>query len=107
MTTDLGTEDPEGDSKDKRGYFSLLVQVFEEHKIKGKNKSERIALESSLAGTDLEAPGKPRFLLREMQRTTAGMSTATNDSLELTGTISLQAVVWTEATCKSPLVWKS
>ena len=63
-----------------------------EGKIKGKMESERITLESSPAGTSVEAPKQPLLLCREMQGTTVGGWRHTDGSLEQGGSLSLQVV---------------
>ena len=62
-----------------------LVQVFEEGKTEGKIKPERTMLESSPAGSGVEAPKQRRPSLMNMQRTTVGMSTVADASLETRG----------------------
>ena len=91
MTKD--TVEPEKDDKDKQGGILLPVHVYEEEHIEGKMRPEWIALESSLAGTGLQAPVHPRLSLREMQRTTVRKSTAADGSLETEEIILLQVVV--------------
>ena len=61
-------------------------------KYKGKMELERITLELSLAGTDLEAHGQPRLTCREIRRTIVCVSTATGGSLEQGGIISFQVI---------------
>ena len=63
--------EPKRDEENKREEIPL-VQVFEKKYIKVKMKTERGALESSLAGTGLKAPGQPRLSYREIRPTTVG-----------------------------------
>ena len=93
MTTYIGTVEAKRSDQNKRGKIPLGVQICEEGKNEGKMGPERITLKSSLAGTGPEAPGEPGFLLREMQYTTVGKSTAINGSLEQERIIYLQVVV--------------
>ena len=63
----MGTVEPErGDEDYKEGELSL-VQVFEKDEIEDKMEPARKTLESSPAGTGVEAPGQSRFSCREMQ----------------------------------------
>ena len=68
--------------KRSEGKPRLKVQVDRQNQIKGKMKPECTALESSLAGTVVEAPEQPRLLRREMQRTTVGGCRHADGSLE-------------------------
>ena len=54
---------------------------------------ERIALKSSLAGADPEAPGQPRLSSREIQRTAVDGCTHADGSSKLGESIFLQAVI--------------
>ena len=73
-------------------FHLIYVCVWKEEDIKGKMKPERIDLESSLAGTGLEAPGQKRLSRRGMQRTTDDSCLHADGSSDLGGTIFLQAI---------------
>ena len=53
----------------KRGETSLVQILGEEEKAEGAREPERRTFESSLTGPEVKAPGQPRFLSRETQRT--------------------------------------
>ena len=59
-------------------------------------KPERMVLELSLAGAGLEATEQRRLSSREMQRTATNSCSVADGSLDLRGTIFLQAVVGIE-----------
>ena len=74
---------------DKRGKFSLQVQIGAQNKVKYKIDPGRIPLESSWARTGVEAPDQPRVSYREMQRTTVGGYRQVGGSLGQRGVSSL------------------
>ena len=70
-----GTMELEKKDQDEQGEIPLHVQVCEEEEIKGKMKPQRIALQSSLAGTGVREPEQPRLSYREMLQIVVGHCT--------------------------------
>ena len=61
---------PKRSVKDKRGEIPIDLHVCKREKTLGKIESERRTLESSRAGTGVEAPGKPSLSNRKMRSRT-------------------------------------
>ena len=90
-TEKKGKMEIERSDQNKKAGISPL-QIFGKDVIKSKIEPERRALESQRPGARVEAPGRLRLSSRKMQRTFVDGFTHADGSLELKGTISLQAV---------------
>ena len=85
----------------------LDARVCLEERIEGRMKPERIALESSSAGTDPGAPGQQRLSSWEMQRTTADGCSLVDGSLDLGEITSLKDfLIKVELNDQTPFVSK-